>query len=334
MRILCYHGFSIGDEDQFWPPMFMNPLVFRRHMEILFEKGHHLLSLQDALRRLQNNNLPPGSIVITFDDGFYSIYKEAIPYLLEKKIPATVYVTTYYCLNQKPIFRLVIQYMFWKTYAKGIDLSVIGFPSGEVISIETESDKKRAMSEIIRFGETALDERARCILAEKLGNVLGVRYEDISESRCFSIMDQNEIAELVSHGIDIQLHTHRHRLPEDEASVRQEIRENRSVLEPLVGRRLTHLCYPSGIWTPKHYPVLQAELIESAVTCDSGFNYSDTPRLGLRRFLDNSYISETELEAELCGVNELIRPLKRVFTRFLKLHRHKGSHPLVSHIIG
>lgn len=285
----------------------MDPTIFRRRIDTLLESGYHILSLEDALNHLQHNTLPACSVVLTFDDGFYSIYREAVPYILQKNIPVTIYVTTYYCVNQNPIFRLAIQYMFWKSSVKQVDLSDIGFTDKRSVCLENEIPKKNLISEIITFGEEELDKPARCSMAEKLGNILGVRYQDIVESRVFSIMNENEIADLVAHGIDIQLHTHRHRLPEDKISARKEIRDNRSVLEPLVGRPLNHLCYPSGKWSWGHFNVLGEESIKSAVTCDPGFNYRATPRFALRRFLDNSCIQETDFKAELCGMREVLR---------------------------
>jgi len=168
-----------------------------------------------------------------------------------------------------------------------------------------------------------------CAVAGKLGNRLGVPYDEIVGGRVFSIMTADEIREAVRAGIDIQLHAHRHRLPDDPEAARREIRENRAVLEPLVAQPppagnvaqappagsvalLRHFCYPSGVWNAGHFAALRDVGILSATTCEAGLNYAHTPPLALRRFLDGEQVSDIEFEAELSGFSELLR---RVFRR-------------------
>jgi hypothetical protein len=69
------------------------------------------------------------------------------------------------------------------------------------------------MWEVIRFGESQLDEPARSALASELGKRLRVDYEGLRETRRLSLMSAKEIRDLALAGIDIQLHTHRHQLP-------------------------------------------------------------------------------------------------------------------------
>lgn len=52
--------------------------------------------------------------------------------------------------------------------------------------------------------------------------------------------------------------------------------------------------------------------IESATTCLSGFNYPNTARLELRRFLDGENIAQVEFEAEISGFLELGRKLRGI----------------------
>jgi hypothetical protein len=103
------------------------------------------------------------------------------------------------------------------------------------------------------------------------------------------------------------LHTHRHRFPEEETAASREIADNRAVLEPVVGVPLRHFCYPSGIWSPRVWPTLEAAGIKSATTCDPGLNFHDTNRFGLRRILDAESVTAISLEAELSGFKYLLR---------------------------
>jgi len=307
LRILCYHGFSIADESEFSPRTFMKPTTFEKRMRLLKKKGFPVLGLGEALAAIDAGTLPPNAVVITIDDGFYGVYRCARPILRALSFPATVYVTTYYALKNNPIFRIVVQYMFWKTRARTLSLTDLGLWGAESASIAGAGDKDRLLREIIRQGETACDEQERQRLVARLGERLDVDYRTITESRILSIMTVDEIAELPLEGIDIQLHSHRHDLPLERAAVEREIEENRAVLDPLAGGKRRHFCYPSGFYRPEQLPWLTDFGIESAVTCVRGLNDADTPKLELRRFIDGEDVSFIEFEAELDGFSELMR---------------------------
>jgi peptidoglycan/xylan/chitin deacetylase (PgdA/CDA1 family) len=319
MRILCYHGFSLVDESDFGPTTFMSLSTFRKRLEFLRRKNFPVLMLGEALDLLGRGTLPDETVVITIDDGFFSVYRCAYPLLGEFSFPFTLYITSYYAIKKSPIFRLVIQYMMWKTEKQEIDLGGLGLGDGGRMSIRTQREKREVMFRIIRYGEIDLDEPGRCELAEKLAERFGVDYKQIVEERILSIVNRDEIAEMVIDGVDIQLHTHRHNLPLDKNDMRAELDENRSFLEPITKKRLVHFCYPSGYWNEQHLPWLSEAGIESAVTCKDGLNYPETPRLLLNRFLDSERVSSIEFEAALCGFTEVVRNISssvgRVFRK-------------------
>ena len=51
-----------------------------------------------------------------------------------------------------------------------------------------------------------------------------------------ALMNPQEISEIAKDGVDVQLHTHRHRTPDDEALFQREIEDNRRGIESLTGR--------------------------------------------------------------------------------------------------
>jgi len=123
-----------------------------------------------------------------------------------------------------------------------------------------------------------------------------------------TLMNAAEVADLAGQGFDIQLHTHRHRFPEDAQQARRELDDNRQVLAPLTGGRpLTHLCYPSGEWSPAVWPSLESRGVVTATTCDPGLNTPATPPYALGRFLDFQPIPQIVFEAEVSGFGNLLR---------------------------
>jgi len=90
-------------------------------MEILAQSGCRVLDLGEALRLLQKGQLPARSVAITFDDGWADFPLHAFPVLQEHGFPATVYLTTYYSLFSRPLFRFALSHMMWKLQAKVIE---------------------------------------------------------------------------------------------------------------------------------------------------------------------------------------------------------------------
>lgn len=315
LRILCYHGISTTDTHEWRPVLFMRPNTFRRRMEHLANSGYTVLDLEDAVDRLRSRNLPRNSVVITIDDGFSLTAEHAVPILKENRLPATIYVTSYYVEKQTPVFRLILQYMAWKNPEGVIDLEDLGIPLEARLTAQDAQDPTRAaLQSAIDFGDTSLDNSGRVALAKKMAEQLSLDYAQIETCSTLTLMSESQIKQCVAQGIDVQLHTRRHKFPLDRESAIAELTENRSDLEPIVGKQLEHFCYPSGRWDEQHWSWLSETGIKSATTTDGGFNYYGDNTLALKRFLDSDDFTDIEFEAELVGVAEFLRRL-RTFLR-------------------
>jgi peptidoglycan/xylan/chitin deacetylase (PgdA/CDA1 family) len=67
--------------------------LFRRGLTRLHEQGYTTVSLPKAAESIRRRApLPERALVITFDDGFESIYREALPVLLDCRMTATVFI--------------------------------------------------------------------------------------------------------------------------------------------------------------------------------------------------------------------------------------------------
>lgn len=317
LRILCYHGFAADDEHRFRPRLFISPATFERRMKWLAERGFRILSLSQALELLDRSEPTEKSVVITIDDGFAGVYQRAVPILKRLGYQSTTYMTTYNVLKGTPVFRLLIQYLFWKTEKEYLELDGIGQGTMRLLSLRTPAERERASDLVMEYGESQIDEPRRVELARRLARQLEIDYDSIVSRRLFSLMSPEEIRSAVTCGMDIQLHTHRHRLPMSKELVTREVKENRAVLEPIVGKPLRHLCYPSGIWAKEQWPWLAGLNVESAATCAPGLNEPSTPRLALRRFLDGENVRPIEFEAELYGFTPLLRAVRSALRRMI-----------------
>ena len=70
-----------------------SPKVFRLGLARLHESGYRTISLLEALDRLhRGGGFPDRSLVITFDDGYQSVYDEAFPTLDRYGMSATIFL--------------------------------------------------------------------------------------------------------------------------------------------------------------------------------------------------------------------------------------------------
>jgi peptidoglycan/xylan/chitin deacetylase (PgdA/CDA1 family) len=91
LQILVYHR-VLPDED----PFAMSAVTcasFARQMALLRSRFHPL-SLSEAADRLEAGDLRPGSVCVTFDDGYADNCRHAWPILRKYGIPATIYLAT------------------------------------------------------------------------------------------------------------------------------------------------------------------------------------------------------------------------------------------------
>jgi hypothetical protein len=149
-----------------------------------------------------------------------------------------------------------------------------------------------------------LDEEEKQAVLTHLASQLDVDYARLLDLRLLQLMSAEEVKALDRTVVDIQLHTHRHRMPMDEAQFKQEIADNRQAIRSLVGDASwqgQHFCYPSGEYHAKHIPWLKQLGIRSATTCVPGFVSSSTPALLLPRFVDTMDNSESAFIVWLSG---------------------------------
>lgn len=309
LRILCYHGFVLEDEDKFRESLFVSRDFFERRMRHLRDEGYRVLPLGEAVERLGAGTLPAAPVTITIDDGFHSVHAVARDVLSAHGFPSTLYLTSYYFEKGTPIFQLAVDYMCWKSPRRRVDLSRLGIPAlAEATDVAfTREVRKWASGQIFAHGSVELDEDGRIALCRQVADCLDVDYDRIRRGRLLSLISPDEARELEASGMAIELHTHRHHFPDCLPAAQDELRENRAAVEPVIDRRMQHFCYPSGKWSSTHPPLLQRDGVKSATTCEAGLARRGANRFALPRILDDNRVSQIEFEAEVSGFSELVR---------------------------
>jgi len=246
------------------------------------------------------------SVAITFDDGFYNFLAAAYPILKQFEYPVTVYQTTFYAAWNKPIFHLLCHYLLWKASGRTVDAGPIVGRTG-YFDLRTEEGINAAGLEIWNFARTnGLSPVERQRLAKALADSVKVDYQEIADRRLFNLMNKDELSQMVTNGVDVQLHTHRHRVPANKNAFLRELADNQEFLKEIGQPKATHFTYPSGVYREEVFSWLSEFGVRSATTCDTGLVGSQSNLMCLPRLIDTTQISELEFGAWLCGLREFM----------------------------
>jgi len=317
LRIVCYHGLWMGGEPQYGDCLYMQPRLFEQRMEWLAGSGYPVLPLDDAIQRLDNGSLPDNAVAITIDDGWWSTLKGMVPVLERLKLPAALYATTYYSSRMGPVLNVLIDYMVFRaeedilvrsSYARQLAQTNPG------LAPQSRAGRN-AISGELASSVDALPGVDRLGAVQGIANVLGIELYPILNGRWFDLMTEDELREARGRGIDVQLHTHTHRmhglLPD---KVVGEIEMNRRELSRILGvqaSELRHFCYPSGVHSQAVFEAVRSAGILSATTTESGLVGRTDERMSLSRILDCQSMTMIEFEARLTGIWDMIAGVRR-----------------------
>ncbi len=315
LLILAYHGISLTDEHLWNGSYFMQAGLFRRRLELIRAFGCTVLPFDEAVSRLYSGSLPERAVAITFDDGSRDFYQEAFPILQEFNFPVSLYLTTFYTHYNRPVFDLMCSYLLWKGKGGVLDLKkIIGRES--VIDLRSSAARAAAWLQIYLFThDQKLKAEEKDELLASLAKHLGVDYDSLIQQRVLHNLSAEEIVKLAESGVDIQLHTHRHRTPLDRTLFAREIEENRNSIRQMTGRTASHFCYPSGVTNALFLPWLKESGVISATTCESGLASRKSNPLMLPRLLDTWTLSDVEFAGWLSGISSVLprRPQPKEF---------------------
>lgn len=94
--ILMYHHFNRDSDPT--EPATISSSQFESHLQMLRAEGYHLLTMREFEAFLAGLYTPPDrSVLLTFDDGYASVYDRAFPLLKQYEAPAAIFpIMKYY----------------------------------------------------------------------------------------------------------------------------------------------------------------------------------------------------------------------------------------------
>jgi len=239
--------------------------TFRWQMDLLAE-CFNVLPLREAIRMLATERMPPRAVAITFDDGYRSIHDLALPLLIERGLPATVFVTTGHMHDESSMWNDVILEAIRRLPDTPLDLSELGLP---VYPMRSAEDRNRTGSQVVEHCKYMPPE-GRLRLTNCLQRMVG------SSLRQDLMLTADMLRTLTRHQIEIGGHTVNHPILTqlDDETATHEIVENKRQLEAIIGSPLHLFAYPNGKravdYNERHIRIVADAGYTAAFTTETG----------------------------------------------------------------
>ncbi|WP_088835227.1 polysaccharide deacetylase family protein [Paenibacillus tyrfis] len=90
VAVLMYHHVHATDEGG----ITITPQLFQEQINHLQKLGYHFISLHQFKHYLNGSPIPHNAVLLTFDDGYESVYENVYPFLKQQHIPMVNFIMT------------------------------------------------------------------------------------------------------------------------------------------------------------------------------------------------------------------------------------------------
>ncbi|WP_081210048.1 polysaccharide deacetylase family protein [Salegentibacter sediminis] len=261
VRVLAYHKVSAKEN-------------FRSQIKFLV-KYFKIISIFDLYDNIYlDKELPKNSVLLTFDDGDYSIYQNAMPILKEFNIPAVIFVITDLINTNKPFWWDEIKYYLGET------------------------EGERMVWEVKKWDNF---ERKRFL--EK------IRKDSCLPNKNIKQLSNHELKEMSDAGITIANHSHSHPMF-DKVSDLELNKELSMAIDKLKSLKFSpfFFAYPNGNFTIKSENKLKELGIQLAFLFDHKINRNKLNPLRISRLRLNDHTPKWKLIFILSGLHTKLLP--------------------------
>ncbi|TAK07555.1 MAG: hypothetical protein EPO39_06345 [Candidatus Manganitrophaceae bacterium] len=271
------------------PQQLISRSLFERELDQIGAQ-FDFLSIDQAVDFLEGKiHLKRDSIVLTFDDGYRSIYDHAYPILKRKGVPAVFYLCTDYVGTSRLFDHDRLFYLIRKAVQGSLPIETLllqrGIPidPNGLIASGSPLEITRRLLEIC--SKTELEAFMR-LLQEKLD----VQETDFPSEA--AMVGWEAVETMAREGMTFGSHTASHCLltQVDPKAVLEELRLSKAALEARLQRKIDHLAYPDGRTSPYVIEAARACGYRSACTTSHAVNKvgGDRYLLGREQFWENS----------------------------------------------
>lgn len=288
--ILMYHSVNERYCPYVYPDNIVSVDTFERQIDYL-SREKNVISLLDLVELVRNRvALPPNTVVITFDDGYYDFYSTAYPILKRHRLPCTLFLVTNLLCRDGVRWEDTLTGMINSTTSGVITLRLDG--REKTWALTPYRKRRECIVELVEALQNSGDERLRVLMEVERqltpGNMKPMRV----------MMQWKEAIKLVEdHRLLFGCHSHTHPnlgdLSTDQAN--WEIETSKEIIEQNLNRHCRLFCYPFGkksSFNPNVKALLKEMGFLAAVTAIPGNITRDSDPFELRRIAaidDSSY---------------------------------------------
>lgn len=244
--ILAYHGVTKNKYNI--PPWTLIPVdIFEQQIEYI-SKRYNIITLQEAVEGMINDDLPLNAAVITFDDGYKNNLTIALPILKKYRTPATIFLTAGY-IGSNDILPLDEVYLIviCSENRNAVTIPEIGIGP---LFFDTNDAMLKSHNEIIqtlkRFSTREIKNYLE-VLKRLLGSNDYKSNPDIIED--FILLSWEDIETLIKTDlIQFGAHTASHEILTNLSlkDACEEIKQSRIIIQNKLGKEINTFAYPNG----------------------------------------------------------------------------------------
>jgi len=289
--VLMYHS-VLDDPDEQWLALGgigHSTKIFRQQMEAVARR-YHPISLDDLLTFVQGGKeLPPRSVVVTFDDGYADNLDVAVPILSELGVPATFYITVGCVDTGRVPWPSQLRYSFFLTSAASWQQK-----GGKLWRLYDKQSRNQAFLQ-------ACDDCAKLSCEAQHRFVSRVQSElnaAIPDSIPTKMMSWDQVRALRKKGHIVGSHTMTHPnmayVPADDA--RRELLHSKEKLDAEMPEPVVHFSYPCPAlwphWNSQTLAMSKEIGYQTAVTTEGGMVRKKDDPLCLHRMRPSKNLQE------------------------------------------
>jgi peptidoglycan/xylan/chitin deacetylase (PgdA/CDA1 family) len=256
----------------------MTTADFDRQMGLL--RSHfRVVSLDRLIGELDSGALEPGTVCVTFDDGYRDNHDHAWPILRKHGIPACIYLATGFIgTGDSPWYDKVLGAMRDTTLSR-LTFAPAGAENEDISGRDARALAAYRMLEWLKgFAPAARDGHVR-----DLETVLGA-----SKAGARAMLDWDEVRAMHKGGVDFGAHTVTHPILSTipDADMDREIGASKAAIESELQAGIRHFAYPNGRkqdYNAAAIGILAKHGFSTAVTTINGVNGPERNRFELLR---------------------------------------------------
>lgn len=263
---------------------------FERHV-IYLNRHFKIISLDECINTLKEHKIESNYLVITFDDGYQSFYKEIYPVLKKYDVNATIFLPTDFIGSKKLFWFDLIRVCFEEKNTENFKKSIEGIRVG----IDSIIGYLNNMKE---------DEKI-----EKVFEIIGEKTVDYYNKKTekYHILNWEQIGEMDSNLVCFGSHTMSHPILTKISleKVKKEIFGSKDEIEKKIGRKIKLFAYPNGDisdFNDKIIEILKEAGFDCAVTTIDGYCKIGDDLFKLKRKVVDGEFSIPCLVAKIVGL--------------------------------